>query len=259
MGFFNLVETFFFISLAITFVLIMMLVYHFKERLTILESKSETILEIIHNLMKENSVLKSGYLQIVQSIQNSRVPSEKEQQPTYNRILVSEDESDDDDEYESDEDSDNELEEQLPVIKQIQIHSGFTTEINDIDELGENEFDGIDFEKTANELEDLEVDINELDDNDESEEIDSGINEIIVTKLDDILQVDEIDGDSENIRENEESEENTNISNFVQPVEVYRKMDISELRSIVIQKGLATDTKKLKKMDLIRLLTNTTE
>lgn len=257
MGFFNLVETFFFISLAITFVLIMMLVYHFKDRLTSLESKSETILEIINNLLKENTILKSGYLQIIQSIQQTRVP--EKQPPSYNKILVSEDDDDDSeddedsDEYESEDDSNDndyeEVNEPEPVIKQIQIHGGFTSEINDIDELEDIETEGLDFEKVSNELDDLEVDIQETDDmNDVGlDEQEINIEEIIVTKLDNI------------VNEEEDTITTEADENIVQPVEVYRKMEIGELRSIVIQKGLATDTKKMKKMDLIRLLTNTTE
>ncbi len=36
----------------------------------------------------------------------------------------------------------------------------------------------------------------------------------------------------------------------------YRKLDVSYLRTMVLTRGLATDTKKLKKSDLIRLLEN---
>jgi hypothetical protein len=34
----------------------------------------------------------------------------------------------------------------------------------------------------------------------------------------------------------------------------YKKMDVSYLRTLVITRGLATDTKKLKKLELISLL-----
>jgi len=247
MGFFNLVETFFFISLAITFVLIMMLVYHFKDRLTTLESKSETILEIVNNLLKENSVLKSGYLQIIQSIQTSRSFEQPNQ-----RIVVSEDEdeSDEDDNESEDndqdennsdnEDYDEEFESDVsyeePVIKQIQIHGGFTTEINDIADINE-----LDFENTSNEMDGLEVDLQE-----ESDYLEIGVEEIVVTKLDDMIQEEQEDTDN-----TEMNVETTSI----QPIEVYRKMEIGELRSLVIQKGYATDTKKMKKNELIRLLT----
>ena len=40
---FNFIETSFFISLGITFVLILLLIYHFKQRLHITENKQDTM------------------------------------------------------------------------------------------------------------------------------------------------------------------------------------------------------------------------
>lgn len=53
MGVFNFMETSFIISLGITFVLILLLIYHFKQRLTASESKQDTMFEIINNLAQE--------------------------------------------------------------------------------------------------------------------------------------------------------------------------------------------------------------
>ena len=58
MGFFNIIETFFFLSLGITFVLILLLVYHFKQRLSSLENKCDTVFEIISNIVKELNNIK---------------------------------------------------------------------------------------------------------------------------------------------------------------------------------------------------------
>jgi hypothetical protein len=51
--FFKFVETFFFLSLAITFALIITLVYHFKKRMENMETKSDTMFDIVQNLAKE--------------------------------------------------------------------------------------------------------------------------------------------------------------------------------------------------------------
>ena len=59
MGFFGFIETFFFISLAITFILIMLLVHHFKQRLNDVESKTDNMVEIMNNLLKEMKVMKT--------------------------------------------------------------------------------------------------------------------------------------------------------------------------------------------------------
>jgi hypothetical protein len=53
MGVFSFMETFFFISLGITFVMIIMLVYHFKQRMNFLEQKHDTMFEIVNNIVKQ--------------------------------------------------------------------------------------------------------------------------------------------------------------------------------------------------------------
>lgn len=53
MASFSLFETFFFLTLAITFALILLLVYHFKDRLSKLEQKNDQMFEIIQGLMEE--------------------------------------------------------------------------------------------------------------------------------------------------------------------------------------------------------------
>jgi hypothetical protein len=58
MGLFNFIETFFFISLGITFVLILLLVYHFKQRMSTLEQKGDTMFEIINNIVEELTSIK---------------------------------------------------------------------------------------------------------------------------------------------------------------------------------------------------------
>jgi len=50
---FKFIETFFFLSLAITFALIVTLVYHFKKRMENMETKCDTMFDIVQNLAKE--------------------------------------------------------------------------------------------------------------------------------------------------------------------------------------------------------------
>lgn len=63
MGFFNFIETFFFISLGITFVLILLLVYHFKQRICTLEQKGNTMFEIVNGVVKELTNIKKLIIQ----------------------------------------------------------------------------------------------------------------------------------------------------------------------------------------------------
>ena len=59
MGLFNMLESVFFITLGISCVLLMMLIYHFKQRISKLESNNETMFEIINNMVQELSAIKT--------------------------------------------------------------------------------------------------------------------------------------------------------------------------------------------------------
>lgn len=59
MGNFSFLETGFFFTLAITFLLMLLLVYHFKQRLITTEQKQDTMFEIINNLVHELNNIKS--------------------------------------------------------------------------------------------------------------------------------------------------------------------------------------------------------
>ena len=54
-----MLETLFLLSLGITFVLILLLIYHFKNRLSGLEQKHEVLLEVLNTLVQETHMLKS--------------------------------------------------------------------------------------------------------------------------------------------------------------------------------------------------------
>ena len=56
---FQYIETFFFISLGITFVLILLLVYHFKQRMLSIEEKTETMFDLINSAVGELQSVKN--------------------------------------------------------------------------------------------------------------------------------------------------------------------------------------------------------
>lgn len=78
MGFFgfNFIETSFFISLGITFVLILLMVYHFKERMSCMEQKGDTMFEIINNIVREMTNLKNAFVIQQQLQQQSLQPQQ---------------------------------------------------------------------------------------------------------------------------------------------------------------------------------------
>ena len=58
MGLFNILESVFFITLGISCVLLMMLIYHFKQRISKLEKNGDTMFEILNNMVQELTAIK---------------------------------------------------------------------------------------------------------------------------------------------------------------------------------------------------------
>jgi hypothetical protein len=273
MGFFNLLETFFFISLAITFVLIMMLVYHFKGRILIIEQKCDTMFEIMNNMVKEMKNIKYStassfasattagagnprqfmFEQTQDSTFNPQMmlPNNESVYFTYNNSGLGEVDNDSGSEY-SDEDSTDGRSDGFAKIVVSDNEDDTYTPIKIIN-VDINEPDNVDIEITevadafanldVNAENDTETEIESKTETGNIYEIDSAdgafniSNDITVTKVDIVvLPDDELD--------------NLEKSDIVD----YRKMDVSYLRTLVITRGLVSDTKKLKKPDLIRIL-----
>ena len=139
MGFMNYIETFFFFSLAISFVLILLLVYHFKQRMTTLEQKSDTMVSIINDIAKELTYVRqisTNYM--MTSVSHGNMGAYAFPPPFHqyhdhgcsDRVEVddSEDDEDDDedDEDEDDDDDEDDDEEDGPSTHIIQERYGRT-------------------------------------------------------------------------------------------------------------------------------------
>ena len=105
MGLFNFIETFFFISLGITFVLILLLVYHFKQRLSSLENKCDTMFEIINNVVQEITIVRGATNRIMQEIPN--VTMQPVMSYVQEKVESIEQEEDDDEDEDDEDDEDN--------------------------------------------------------------------------------------------------------------------------------------------------------
>lgn len=242
MEFFNFVETFFFVSLAITFVLIMMLVYHFKERLTIVEKKTNTMFDIITNIVNELNGMRNHPVsdnkineQIFSGTSNVPLSTLFSQIPT--KIVVSEnedEEEEEDDETTDDEENDDEDDEETK-IKIINIDLQANNENNQFEELNESGSSTDEDEELYNNVTDFEAYSNMESEKPESNEVELSLSSSSTT-------LNEIKVEKSNKTTNEE------LTNS------YRKMDINALRNLVVEKGIQGDIKKLKKIELIRLL-----
>ena len=253
MGFFNILETFFFISLAITFVLIIMLVYHFKGRLTNVENKYDTMFGIMHNMVGE---LKSIKKEIAMCALGSTACAPfmcMRAQPGNQTVETNDSNDDNNEEYDNDEDTASENSDEYD--NEPTYHS-----MNEYDQ----SFIKIVVSDNEPELESFEPETIELS---EPQIIELSSTEP-ETKVITIELSDNLEEILEEIPEEEEQQPthliinkideipSENDSDLVKKHDIidYKKMDVSYLRTLVITRGLATDTKKLKKLELISLL-----
>ena len=235
MGLFSFVETFFFVSLGITFILILLLIYHFRQRFVALEQKCDTMFDLINNIVTElNSERRAlnGFGETAPHIMfypeaNDRLTSGGQSGMVEEFLNMNDDESgsgSDDDESGSDDDE-----------------SGNDDESGSDDESGddaENSVKVITLEPLE-ELHEMPIDDIDTSDNDENE---TGVSlaasdPIVVEKLDEHL---------ENLSKPDVTER---VSS-----DVYNKMSIQALKALVITKGLSSDPSKMKKGDLVKLL-----
>ena len=225
MAAFSIFESFFFLMLATTFVLILLLVYQFKNRITSMEEKNDKLFSIIRSLAEELNTLKSDNpyplnmhpLNVTTNF-DSKTNEHSDKFINLNDIdhsnLVDNIDLDDFDDEDDDEINTEDLEEEFD---------------DEIEMIRQDPDEDADDEEDEDEDEDCQFD------NEENEKITipKEIKKIIVEESE---IVDEL--------ETPKSEEKKE----------YKNLNLSELKQLVISKGLATNTGKMRKNDLISLL-----
>jgi hypothetical protein len=322
MGLFNLIETFFYLSLGVCFVLILLLVYHFKQRILNLEQKSDTMVDIISNVVKEITNLKNSTTtrptSMFEFFENPLCNPEFSQpipfpemsfymkdkrHPTSSSMVVEEISVEDNKDTENLED--NKVDEEEDEIE------------NDSGDEQEDESDNEDGLEEEDET-DQDEDEDEEDEEEEKDEFELQESEIIITKeqeetneyisehdLQDVSitnvssenkdddstvrivsiplnqsiqsEIFDVSEDIESESEQDEpielmetepilvnkldetitsdiSPETTNSIEKKERQDSYRKMNVQQLRALVISNGLSTNTSKLNKTELIKLL-----
>jgi hypothetical protein len=245
MGLFSFVETFFFVSLGITFILILLLVYHFRQRFISLEQKCDTMFELINNIVTElNNERRSTHgfgvtsppvLFYPEPDGQTALGGQAEKPEPFTDMDDSDDETSDeegedsDDEY-SDDDEDEESEDEGEYSH---IH------IAPMDETDNNSVKVILLDQVE-ELTELPVDEMDDSDSDDSDKpIDLVVSDPIVVEKLDVQHLEQVPAESH-------AEKAAN--------EVYNKMSMQALKTLVITKGLSSDPSKMKKAELIKLL-----
>lgn len=242
---FNFFEMILLISLAITFVLILFLVYHFKQRITTTEEKTDTMFDIINNMAQEMTNIRTA----MNMVNTPAPPANLPHVPSFTKIDVSDEESDS--EYETDsedgesgdsehEDEDEESDDGEPEDEDEDEESddGKHEDVKHISMDLDNEID------TQINSDDVNSDNNDVD---EKEQPPTELNDtnLVVEKLDEVVK---------HIEEEEESESLDGRITYSHSN--YRKMNLATLRQMVVTRGLSTDTSKMKKNDIIALLEN---
>ena len=272
MGFFNFIETFFFISLAITFVLILLLVYHFKQRLSHLEHKSETVVQIINNIVKEINNMRNYFTMtqeasnkslnnVTYSIQegnygtytnhynneaifNAREEHDDEDEDDDDDDDEDEDDDDDEDEDDDDDDDDDDEDDDEP--------SALLEEINEVIMDEENLTEEIKVVNVGTSLEtENEIHADDINSDDCIEPLDTDDqDEAVEIQEDNDIHVEKIN--TTNLEK--ETLENSDEISKESSREVYQKMNVQSLKALVISKGLCSDSSKMKKPELLKLL-----
>jgi cell division protein FtsN len=246
MEIFNYIDTFFFISLGITFVLILLLVFHFKQRVSLLEEKTDTMFEIINNVVKEIVSIKNMILQSSQfnmstsylnpNIRNVPIINETMRFDNNNNKIDHQSEGEEQSEEEQSEaeeqseDEQSEAEEEQSEDEQSEDEEEQSEESDDEDNTSDIEYITPALENDTEQIKLITVtvdDVEELKD------------EILIEKVESNLAVEE------SVQTNKED-----------TMDLYRKMSLPALKTLLITKGLASDPSKMKKYDILKLLEN---
>jgi len=291
MGVFGFIENFFFVSLGILFVLVLLLVYHFKKRMAVAEKKSESMYGLLSTLVKEIKNIRSTFGSGSAGAKPTAAPAEQPNlasSPSGNKsktepeisvsiknlpspeiitldlaateipvsvagaskkIVVSDDSDSETEEYDSD-DSDFESEDDFEgvVIEKTQ-HSAKQDDDTSSESIQE---DGYNSESdTESDVENIVLDLTPL-------KVQTSVEEVVLSQAVEVLPP-----------ASESKVESVSLDDLALPStpsigtdsvtekpssDHLRKMNINQLRTIAIQRGITADTSKMKKNELIHLI-----
>lgn len=241
MGVFSFMETFFFISLGITFVLIIMLVYHFKQRIIALEQKHDTMFDIVNNIVKQLRTMQTN----IQHLGENQIPITQTYVPYFSAntqidngaTLDADAPASMTDESSSDEDSDDE--------------SVSEDSDEDSDEDSGSEDSG------SEDSDDESIDsvpvvmTNKIVVSDDEEPV---VESPPMVTIDETLGKSVIESvvlDSVNVVDLADQVDVADPAGSALP---YKKMNLNQLKAAVVAKGLHVDPSKMKKPELLKLL-----
>lgn len=226
-------------SLAVLIVLIGLLIYYFKGRITDLEQKNMKCLELIGDVYKSHLELKRGMPTMIggqtSMPSDPRIKIELQEHPQYDYCNTNfYDDEDDDDEEDDDEDDDDDVDSIIEIVDNIQDNQ----ESNDNND-NQVKMINVDLSGTIELSENMDVEEIEIED-------DAAISNDELIKVDEseLIVVNKIENEVDEVVEGVETQSNSqNVSR-----ESYKKMSLPALRGFIISNGYQTDNAKLQKM-----------
>ena len=243
----------FLMFLGILVLVVALLVVYFETKFREQNHKISSMLSLVSSLAEEVNGSKMFIHQLTMNNQQQNQQFFQQQQPNLEKRIVQNDNlilvSDDEEEEEEDSESDNS---DSDAASEISIDESVDDDDDDSDnsviELG-----------NINDVKVLKLNISEQKD-------DSSASGDDLEEMDDLDDLDDLD-DSSTSSVSIKEEKNDNIKSMdlksinitleetkpEQPLD-YRKMALPKLRSVVAEKGLSSDSSKLKKNELLKLL-----
>jgi hypothetical protein len=245
MSVFNFMETFFFISLGITFILILLLVYHFKQRLSNVEQKSDTMLDIVNNVVKEMGVIKvlaSSRPVVQQHPLSAFMDNQRPLNDTFSKMSM------------------NNIE-----VNEVNISEKDVAEVQEIHLAEPEEYDSDDeeeYDSDDEEEEDEKVVVSDDEEEPEEDEVEQYLEpeeEEETLEEEDVKVIQEAEEvlEEQPIVVNKLEPEDVEVlseESVEDPMEEYKKLAPAALKALIISKGYATDVAKMKKPQLLQIL-----
>jgi len=273
---FGFIENFFFISLALVFVLVLLLVYHFKNRITVAEKKSDSMYGLLTAVVKEIKTLRGMF-----GLGGPVTSPEKEPQsielkskttPEVN-VSASSEVSNSFASFveKTSAGSTSNVIEPREVITLEFAASDNKIVVSDVDDSDDDDEQSIsdddsDDESIVSDKEEedpkgdiLEVQVQEIDElqlSQESNNVENlpleQVQEIDISNILSVVNTDEIEVDLVGTRT--EVDQTVASPPSIPSIEQLRKMNINQLKTIASQLGISTDISKMKKPELISLI-----
>jgi len=239
-------------------VLILLLVYHFKQRIITVEQKCETMFDIINTMVQEIQYLRvaqqhqpsfppSSQIPLTQQFKNLNIgPDEESDAESESSSDVgnsgSSSEGDDDSESESSEDEEDEDEvKKIVLLETVEPTSSTSTS---------TDHDNIKLVNMENEIQLDELPIEQ----DLDAELESELEELAPISVEESVVVEKVVPLEENVDSSFVETESSVVVEQKDAKEVYNKMSTATLKQLVVQKGLCSDAGKIRRPELLKML-----